>query len=188
MRNMTIILVFFLLFSCGQNNKALKQEYLKKGTEIASLTQKELLKNVSSAMKKGGPEYAIEFCSLKALVLKDSLSKLNNCQIKRISNKYRNPFDMPRTETEKEQLEKYEQEFSEGKSLQPNVHIFKNEIEYYKPILLAKEACLKCHGDPGSHISEGTLAKIKERYPSDLAVGYALDDFRGAWKITFSRK
>jgi len=188
MRYLTIILVLFWVFSCGQNNNTVKQKYLQKGAEIASLTQKELLKNVSSAMKKGGPEYAIEFCSLKALVLKDSLSKIYNCQIKRISNKYRNPVDMPRTETEKERLKKYDEAFSEGKPLQPSIYVLDNQIEYYKPILLAKDACLKCHGDPGSHISEAALAKIQERYPNDLAVGFALNDFRGAWKITFNKE
>jgi len=187
MRALAGILTIFMIFSCGQNDDTIKQKYLQKGGEIASVTQSELLKNVSQAMKKGGPEYAIELCNLNALFLKDSLSKLYNCQIKRISNKFRNPIDMPQTETEMEQLNHYQEAFLEGKLLQPNVFLFDNQIEYYQPIMVAKEASLKCHGDPNKNISNETLAKIKERYPNDLATGFSLNDFRGAWKITFSK-
>ena len=187
MRDLMRILILFIIFSCSQNDDSIKQKYLQKGGEIASVTQSELLKNISQAMKIGGPEYAIEFCNLNALFLKDSLSKLYNCQIKRIANKYRNPIDMPQTVTEIEQLNKYQETFFDGKPLQPIVFLFDNQIEYYKPIMVAKGACLKCHGDPNKNISSETLAKIRERYPNDLATGFALNDFRGAWKITFSK-
>jgi len=41
--------------------------------------------------------------------------------------------------------------------------------------------------DEHSEIAEETLKKIKERYPEDLAAGFELNDFRGAWKVTFKR-
>ena len=110
MRVLTLFLILNMISSCSKNEQSvqkedsIKQEYLQKGAEIANLTQAELLKNVSYAMEKGGPEYAIEFCNIRALSLKDSLSRLNNCQIRRIALKYRNPVDMPQTEKEKEQL------------------------------------------------------------------------------------
>jgi hypothetical protein len=28
---------------------------------------------------------------------------------------------------------------------------------------------------------------LKEKYPNDLAVGYALGDMRGLWKVTFDK-
>lgn len=187
MRALTGILTLLMIFSCAQNNDTVQQEYLQKGSEIVSVTQKELLKNVFQAVKKGGPEYAVDFCNLNAMLLKDSLAKLYNCQIKRISDKYRNPLDKPRTATEIEQLNKYEQAFLEEKTLESNIVFLDKEIEYYQPIMIAKKACLNCHGDPDTNISSKTLAKIKERYPNDLATGYRLNDFRGAWKITFGK-
>jgi hypothetical protein len=45
--------------------------------------------------------------------------------------------------------------------------------------------CLVCHGDPQTQIAEATLAKINDLYPEDKATGFAMNDFRGAWKITF---
>jgi hypothetical protein len=194
---MLILILFLILniiYSCSkseqtsQKEDSIKPEYLQKGAEIANLTQAELLKKVSHAMKKGGPGYAIEFCSIRALSLKDSLSRLNNCQIRRIALKYRNPVDMPQTEKEKEQLNQYQDDYRKGETLKPAVYLFSDRIEYYQPIIMAKEACLKCHGDPGKDIAKETLEKIKERYPNDLATGFALNDFRGAWKITFKKK
>ena len=206
MRYTSLIFIFLLMFSCGgstekkagqenaaknqapQNEENLRQEHLQKGGEIANLTQAELLKNVSLAINKGGAGYAIEFCNLAALPIKDSLSRLHNCQIQRIALKYRNPLDMPRTEREKEQLKQYRQASQTGEALKAEVYLDPDKIEYYQPIMIAMEACLKCHGDPGKHIAEGTLEKIKTLYPDDLATGFEMNDFRGAWKITFLRE
>ena len=192
MRLTTIFLIFLLISSCSlkeekaaRKNESTRQEYLQKGGEIVKLTQKELLNNVSHAMQKGGPGYAIDFCNLHAMSLKDSLSRLNNCEIRRIAIKYRNPADMPQTKTEKDQLDLYQLAFQQGDTLRARVYVYDDAIEYYQPIFLDKGACLVCHGDPGMQIADETLEKIKEHYPGDLATGFALNDFRGAWKIRF---
>ena len=192
MRFITLFLIFFMISSCGRNEKKaaqkeefIKQEYLQKGGEIVNLTQSELLKNVSHAMKIGGPAYAVDFCNIRAMFLKDSLSRLNDCQIKRIAIKYRNPVDMPQTKTEKKQLYQYQVASQKGESIKPKVYFFDDRIEYYQPIFIDKGACLICHGNPGKQIAEETLEKIKAQYPNDLATGFELNDFRGAWKITF---
>ncbi len=163
----------------------MREKYLKTGGEIATLTQAELLKVVQGAMARGGPAYAVDYCNVEALELKDSLSDLYNCRIQRLSAKYRNPADQPVTEIELEQLESYETLHSEGKTLTPSIHIVGNELEYYQPILVGSGACLLCHGDPETQISTETMSIIKKLYPDDLATGYALNDFRGVWKITF---
>lgn len=169
----------------AQQEQAVKAKYLEKGREIANLTQAELLKVVQGAIASGGPVHAVEYCNIEALELKDSLSALNNCTIRRLSMKYRNPADRPVSETEKEQLQTYERLHGEGEALSPAVHIVGNEVEYYQPILIGAGACLLCHGEPGTQIADATLRTIRELYPEDKATGYALNDFRGVWKITF---
>ncbi len=195
MRFVSLLLIFVFISSCGgrgenqtmPNEESLKQEYLQKGEEIASQAQAELLKNVSVAINKGGPGYAIDFCNILALPLKDSLSRLYKCQIRRISSKYRNPADMPQGETEIDQLKRYELAHQKGGLIHPEVYFFDDRIEYYQAITMAMETCLKCHGDPAKQIPGEVLTKIKALYPNDLATGYALNDFRGAWKITFMK-
>lgn len=169
----------------AQKEESVKKEYIQKGVEIIKMTQSELLKNVAHAMNKGGPGYAIDFCNLRALSIKDSLSKLNNCEIRRISNKYRNPVDKPQTKIEEDQLGKYMASHQQGDSLKPEIYLFDKSIEYYQPILINNGACLLCHGIPGTQIADETLKKINARYPKDLATGFTVNDFRGAWKITF---
>jgi len=168
-----------------QQEQAVKQKYLEKGKEIATLTQAALLKAVQGAMASGGPAYAVDYCKLEALELKDSLSSLNNCTIQRLSTKYRNPADQPVTELEKEQLKTYKMLHSNGETLAPSVHIVGDEAEYYQPIIIGSSTCLLCHGDPETQIARETMNTIDELYPNDLATGYALNDFRGVWKITF---
>ena len=168
-----------------QQKEAIREKYLTKGREIATAAQAELLKVVQGAMASGGPGYAVEYCNLEALDLKDSLSALHNCTIQRLSTKYRNPADKPVTGIETEQLNSYEMLHKKGETLTPVVFIVGDELEYYQPIMIGSGACLLCHGDPATQIAKETLSIIKERYPNDLATGYAMNDFRGVWKITF---
>lgn len=209
MKTLTICLITVLFFtSCGradqtknqaaegpgegvaekpvqQQELAVKQKYLEKGMEIANATQAELLKVVQGAVAQGGPAYAVKYCNIEALELKDSLAALNNCTIQRLSTKYRNPSDKPVTDTEIAQLQFYGQLHGEGKALKPTVYIVGEELEYYQPILIGSGACLLCHGDPETQIAGKTMRTIKELYPDDRATGYAMNDFRGVWKITF---
>ena len=194
MRIRTLLMIFLVTSSCGikdeksaQKEESVKQEFLQKGGEIVNLTQSELLKNVTHAMRTGGPGYAVDFCNLRAMQIKDSLSRKNNCEIRRIAIKYRNPKDMPQTESEKAQLEKYQDAHQKGDPIEPEVYLYEDRIEYYKPIIIDKGTCLVCHGNPGTQVAEETLEKIKLRYPDDLATGFALNDFRGAWNITFQK-
>jgi hypothetical protein len=185
MRFIIPLLTVLVVNSCINREETIPEKYLKLGGEITSATQAELLKNVSQAMRTGGPEYAIDFCNLRAMAIKDSLSRIHDCRIQRIAVKYRNPADRPQTKTEKDQLALYLDAHQRGDTLSPEVYLFEDRIEYYKPIVLNNGACLVCHGTPGEQIAEETLEMIEAKYPGDLATGFALNDFRGAWKITF---
>lgn len=195
---MKTVLIFVILLllgsSCGMNrssepksDSALKVEYLEKGKAIVQVAQPELLKNVSRAMGEGGPVHAIDFCHLRALDIKDSLSSVYDCEIRRIALKYRNPEDRPQTGLDTEVLDQYLSSHTKGEDLAPQVHVFDKKVEYYQPIVLANGACLLCHGKAGEQISDETMVTIRDLYPEDQATGFEMNDFRGAWKITFQR-
>lgn len=198
MRLTSLFLILFLLSSCVNNkDKATQDEsnkketlqlaYLEKGGEIVKLSGAELLKNVARAMSEDGPGYAVDFCNVHALSIKDSLSGVYNCEIRRIAINYRNPADMAQTEVEEDQLNTYQEAHQKGEVLKPQVHLFDDRIDYYHPILINNGACLLCHGTPGQEITVQTMEIISSHYPGDLAINYAMDDFRGAWKISFAR-
>jgi hypothetical protein len=179
-----------LLFSCNSNQSQkidteTYSEHTEKGNTISNLAQGVLLANVSSAMQKGGPEYAIEFCNLEASSLIDSLSAANNCNISRVSAKNRNPGNALGDEQEKALWNLYEKKLQSGTAADTLI-LNDDALAYYKPIKTAMPACLNCHGTPGSDIAPATLDKIQELYPNDKATGYNLNEFRGLWKITFS--
>lgn len=55
------------------------------------------------------------------------------------------------------------------------------ELRYLRPIRIQQQ-CLTCHGDP-SGFPEAVRRTLAERYPDDLATGYAVGDFRGAISV-----
>jgi|GEM_PF-6272250 len=81
--------------------------YLEKGDEITTATQTALLQTVSKAIAEKEAHGAVEYCNLKALAIVDSLSKVHNCQIRRVSDKYRNPQDKAQNETEENALQTF---------------------------------------------------------------------------------
>lgn len=146
---------------------------------IATEAQKVLLQNVAEAIKIGGTEYAVSFCNENAIPLLDSVSAIHNISIQRISNKNRNPNNYLKTAEDKNIFEA----FSANSSLKDSLVSVNNHYVYYKRINAAMPTCLKCHGNIKTDIEEKTLAKIQLLYPADKASGYALNDFRGLWKI-----
>lgn len=187
----TIAISIFLIFffaSCKTKQQKVADtvnsidtaDLLKKGDTITNRVQKLLLTNVMLAMKAGGPGNAITFCNVHALALTDSLTSEYNCLIHRVSDKYRNPANIP-TVNDLEILAA----MSSAKAMKPLVVSEDGQIVYYRPIKIVMPSCLRCHGSAGKEIDTKTLDIIREKYPNDLATGYKEGDLRGLWKITF---
>lgn len=182
---MAIFSVSLFLFACENSernedeSKQSSKQYLEIGDSISILAQQTLLKNVAVAMQNGGSYNAVDFCNIHASKIMDSLSQSHQVSINRISLKYRNPNNKP-SAFEKQLLK----EMAVSKKMDTLLKIG-NKNTYYKSILIGIPTCLKCHGTE-SDIDSKTNQLINERYPKDLAKGYKLGDFRGAWKIEFS--
>lgn len=179
-----LIAVLVFLISCKSKTEIANYfEIQKKGSETAILAQSVLLANVGQAIQTGGSVYAVKFCNLKASVIVDSLNSANNCIISRVSAKNRNPENGLKTESDKILWAIFE-----NGTLNDTLIIENQKLIYYKPIKTGIPACLKCHGEINSDIDAITAQKLKNLYPSDLATGYKLNDFRGLWKIEFKQK
>lgn len=178
-----LCLVASTMLACGKKiEKLVDLKSLKKeGESIATTTQNALMSNVATAIEKGGTTYGVAFCSTKSLELTDSLSKKHEVTIQRITDKNRNKNNALTTSNDITIFNA----LKENTKLQDSLITENGKHIYYKRIDLGMETCLKCHGTPGSNINTETLAKIKEHYPFDYAVGYNLKDLRGMWKITF---
>jgi hypothetical protein len=187
-----LLISFLLILSCRQKSSENKlgseayARYLAAGNEVSTVTQAALLANVSQAMQQGGSLYAVEFCNLRAAGITDSLSNRWNCDIARISEKNRNPENALSTDTDKEVWDYFFTLHRNG-AQHDTVIAVEGQPVYYRPIIAGMPACLQCHGSP-QEMDPATYSKIQELYPSDLAMGYHLNDFRGLWKISFARE
>jgi|UPI000694D4C7 hypothetical protein len=159
-------------------------QYKKQGMEIAMGTFKVLSGQLKAAMQEGGVKNAAQYCNTVAYPLVDSLSGQYNAQIRRASNKVRNPKDAP-TPREQEILDAYHAQAEAGEQPKPQVRqLASGEIAFYAPIMM-QDLCLKCHGKLGETLKAEDYAVIQELYPEDNAIGYEAGDLRGIWSITF---
>ncbi|GAB4123543.1 MAG: hypothetical protein OHK0045_15950 [Raineya sp.] len=168
-----------------ETSTAVSTDYLEKGENITTATQTSLLQAVSKAIAEKEPHGAVEYCNLKALSIVDSLSKVHNCQIRRVSDKYRNPQDKAQNQVEEKALQTFLEKHQKQEKLEPFTLQEGKNTYYFKPIMVGMETCLKCHGDKNKDIAPQTLAVIEKLYPTDLAKGYKLKDFRGMWVVKF---
>ena len=177
-----------LLIAAPQNQKDSElTSVIQTGKESSKILLKTLGKNMKQHMKHGGPMEALDFCSNQAFDITEQVNtKLpKGVSVKRISSKFRSPTNRP-TKNELAILDSFQ------KMQELNVVLPKHLVEkvdshtykYYKPLVIKKQVCLKCHGN----IENMPLKKeIESRYPQDKAMGYKMNDLRGAVVVTIKK-
>lgn len=153
------------------------------GLDYAKSTKAQLGKNLIGAIQSEGVIHALEFCNVRAMPLTDSMATVHNANIKRVSDRNRNPNNKA-SEKEKNYLQEFSQQIQEGKEPQPIVEKNGNQAKFYYPIV-TNDMCLKCHGEVGQEIQQETYNKILKFYPEDQAIGYDVNEVRGIWSIEF---
>ena len=178
------------LAGCGVGlSETAESSALEQGSLISDAAFQGLSARLQQAMKEGGPAHAVEFCSLNALAIVDSLSTAHGARIRRTSDRVRAPLDKPDVE-EARMMRTMLAEWkagSEASEIPARVVANDDSIAYYRPIFISSPACLKCHGSPSGTMDASTVDAIAERYPDDKAIGYALGDLRGMWSVRWAR-
>lgn len=157
--------------------------YLDLGNYITQNAQTQLINTLQTAITQRGTHGAVTFCNTKAIPLIDSLSKVHKCEIRRVSDKYRNTQDKPKNEAEKNALSTFSDKAVKYEPLEPFTTKVDNAVYYFKPIVIGMPTCLKCHGDKEKDIDPQTLTVINQLYPNDLAKNYKMKDLRGMWVV-----
>ena len=192
MKNISFILLLSIaLVSCGEDSNLTDEQiekYTVEGKKIAQASFKALNGNLKKAMKAGGVANAVGFCNAKALPLTDSLSTQQGAIIKRTSLKLRNPANAPDS-LEAKMLDMYLIMSQMRKPIMIPKILEKNEdeIQFFAPIMIKNETCLKCHGVIGQNMKAEDYAIIKQLYPKDEAFDYRMEKFRGMWSITLKK-
>lgn len=159
--------------------------YEEKGLKYALATKAVLGKNLIGKIQKEGTLEALAFCNVNALSLTDSVADNLNVNIKRVSDKPRNPKNKA-NEEELSYINIFKKEILDKKTVEPIVVEKTDKVHVYYPIK-TNGMCLQCHGNPKDQIKPTTFSEIKKLYPLDKAVGYNINEVRGIWNVTFNK-
>lgn len=167
-----------------------QEKIIEDGTRIAK-TAAVLLTGEVTRQMANGITGAINYCNINAYPLLDSLSKANNVYIKRTSQRLRNPNNIP-SESEAAMLQTFQEAIDvngtpDYRIVRPRVSDQGDHWAYYAPIFIKNPMCLNCHGKVGKDIANKEYDFIKELYPQDKAIDFALGDLRGMWSIQFQK-
>jgi hypothetical protein len=185
-----LVIVLIAMIACENTDKSTKKlstkektTYIEEGKQIAKTTAATLSARLKQKVKEGGIQGAIGYCNVNAYTLTDSISKVNNVIIRRVSENVRNLANRPDT-IESNVIAEYEKQIKAKSALKPTVVEVDGKARFMAPIVL-QPMCLNCHGTPVKHINKNDLANIRELYPDDEAINYKAGDLRGIWSITF---
>lgn len=164
----------------GQN-----QNYADIGLEYALSTKAQLGKNLMGTIQKKGTVEAVKFCNERAYPLTDSMARVHNAKIKRVSDKPRNQDNRANVK-ELAHILTFKKQVQDNKEINPIVEFQGDEVNFYYPII-TNSMCLQCHGKQNGDIQPQTLQTLSKLYPEDEATGYDVNQVRGIWSITFNK-
>lgn len=160
------------------------EEAVARARMTAEALSTEVVSRLFLELEDGNPVNAIEVCSEAAQELADSYSK-DGLLVRRVSRRFRNPADEP-DEYEYAKLAALQDLHDRGELPTDTAEVVMmhgtKSLRYLKPLVL-KQPCLMCHGPVGQIDSE-VLDVIRSRYPGDRAIGFEVDDLRGAISVT----
>lgn len=169
----------------GMGQNTTDTDFSALGLKYALSTKQQLGKNLITAIQQKGTVGAVTFCNLKAIKLTDSMAIVHKAKIKRVSDKPRNP-DNQANAKELDYINVFKQMAKNGMEISPMTEEVNDQIHFYYPIT-TNTMCLQCHGIPNENVASETLTTLRKLYPSDLALGYDVDEVRGIWSIVFDK-
>ncbi len=181
------IVAVSLLFTSGcmgdakEKKEADAKAFEEKGLKIVNSTKSHLVTNLMKAMAEYGTAGAVEFCSVHAITLTDSIAEAHDAKIRRVTDRPRNPANQA-NETELAYINLLKSKTEKQEALTPSIQIVDGKMTGYYPIQTAK-MCLQCHGTVGMDIMPETAAKIASLYPDDKATGYGENQLRGLFVV-----
>lgn len=174
MNKSIVLAAVFVLSACGRE---IPPEQKQEALAIFDQFQSSLLSELKRAMDAGGPAAAIGICQTASPAVEKKFS--DAWEVRRVSNRPRNPSHVPDA-FESRVIEKWIQEGKAGKKPEPVAAIDQGKVRVMRPIMIASDTCLRCHGMP-ENLDAAALTEIKRLYPADQATGYKIGDLRGAF-------
>jgi hypothetical protein len=184
MRRVICVLLATLLCACGaERSQPVTNADLERACDsVATQFGAALKAELTGALEEGGATFAIGVCNTVAPDLSAEFSETPGWEIKRVSSRPRNPENAP------DPFEAGVLARLEAEGAPPALHEWVKRPEgdstfyFFKSIRVA-ELCVTCHG-PVENLAPGLTQALEEEYPDDMATGYRVGDFRGAFVVT----
>lgn len=179
------ITAFALLFA-AYPAWADEAKLLSEARSLAVSIPPKLIEVLNEEIDKGGPANAIVVCREKAPQMAKAASEQSGWSIRRVSLKNRNPKAVPDA-WERAALEDFEKRLAAGEkitALEKGEIVNEDGKSFYRYVkaLPTQKLCLQCHGG-AEDVSAEVRTKLKELYPEDKAVGYGVNQIRGAMTL-----
>ncbi|MFX0556608.1 c-type heme family protein [Maribacter sp. CXY002] len=162
-----------------------EKNYVEIELTYANNTKKILGQNLMGTIQNKGTVAALDFCNERAYPLTDSISKVHNAIIKRVTDKPRNPANQANS-IELGHIDYFKNVVAANEKYEPIIEEDGKGVNFYYPII-TNSLCLQCHGEIGSDIRSDVVNNLKIKYPMDEAVGYRANEVRGVWSIYFKK-
>jgi len=133
-----------------------------------------VLRELTSALARGGPDSAIGFCHLDATYVSQRISKDAGIAAGRTSDRLRNPTNAPRSWAAPLVNANAGRQ---AKSVEGFVVDLGSRVGVLRPIA-ERPVCAGCHG-PADRLSPEVRRVLADRYPVDRAVGFRDGETRG---------
>jgi hypothetical protein len=167
-----------VLASCAGPPAPVSQAERERARAVLAPFKAELLGALTAALAEGGPEAAIDVCRVRAPAIAAAAST-EGVALGRTGVRLRNRANAPQ-EWVKPLLAEYRTAPADTTSRA--VRLGDGSVGYVEPIHV-KPLCLTCHGDD---VAPALLARIREAYPDDEAVGFRENDLRGLFWVELS--
>ena len=163
------------------------QDRVMKAEKISGELVKKLGKTLKAEISESGPEGAIKVCREAAPSIASVISLENGWRVTRVSLRARNSMLGSPDAWEQRVLLDFQQRVDNGEPIKSMAyHEVVEEpaggtFRYMKAIGTGP-LCLSCHGN-ADQVPEKILNQLQSLYPHDNALGYRLNDIRGAISI-----
>lgn len=143
----------------------------------------QLKATLQQQMKEGGPAAALGACSDQSARIGSDTARTSGWSIRRVTDKTRNPLDMPDA-YESRILQEFGKRLGAGEKEVARYEVIEEDgVRYarFMKAIMVEGVCLTCHGS--NEVAPDVAARIGTLYPHDRAMGYKLGDLRGALSI-----
>ncbi|MEM7180440.1 MAG: DUF3365 domain-containing protein [Spirochaetota bacterium] len=179
-----VIITIFL--TCGKEQKTTEDERIGESLQAFQTFQKDLQTTLKNAVAKGGAHGAVSLCKIQSPQMEAKVSK-GSISVKRVALKIRNPEHAPDA-WERSVLYKWKAKIDQRQQITiATLETPEGNMRVMQPIFIKNGLCLQCHGNQ-QQIQPATKEILQRLYPQDTAVGYKMNELRGAFSAVWTKK